>query len=564
MIETPTQLFHRVAATVARAEAVFPQSQPEPLWEEKFERLLASLDFLPNSPALMNAGLPRGQMSACFVLPVEDSMIGIFETLKEAALVQQTGGGTGFSFSKLRPKGDLVGSTGGAASGPVSFMKIFDSATEHIKQGGKRRGANMGVLRVDHPDILEFIQSKASAQGLQNFNISVGVTNSFLNAVRNQETYDLIHPRTQKPTGHLFARTVFDAMVEAAWATGDPGIVFLDAINRENPTPCLGSLETTNPCGEVPLLPHESCNLGSINLVHHLQCKNGSFSVDWAKLRSTIHTAVRFLDNLIEVNHYPTSQIDRASRGNRKIGLGIMGFAEFLISLKIPYDSDQAVQVAEQLMGTIARESWNASEQLAEERGTFPNWRKSIYGKEKQPIRNATRTAIAPTGTISLIAGTTPGIEPLFALMYRRSHSLGGKPLYETSRLLLEYCQKNSIDPEQFISEVSEKGGLEEIETIPGDIKRLFKTALDIPVERHLRIQAAFQRHVDNAVSKTINLPEDAMPDQVAQAFWQAWELGLKGITVFRYGCKGKQVLEVGLDRDFRDYVFSSHCRPCG
>jgi ribonucleoside-diphosphate reductase alpha chain len=491
-------------------------------------------------------------------------MRGIFETLKESALVQQTGGGTGFSFSKLRPKGDLVGSTGGEASGPVSFMKIFDSATEHIKQGGKRRGANMGVLRVNHPDILEFIHSKASAQGLQNFNISVGVTNAFLHAARDQGTYDLIHPRTQKPTGRLFARTVFDAMVGAAWETGDPGIVFLDAINRENPTPCLGSFETTNPCGEVPLLPHESCNLGSINLVHHLQLKNGSFSVDWAKLRSTIHTAVRFLDNLIEVNHYPTSQIDQASRGNRKIGLGIMGFAEFLISLKIPYDSDQAVQVAEQLMGTIAQESWNASEKLAEERGIFPNWGKSVYGKENQPIRNATRNAIAPTGTISLIAGTTPGIEPLFALMYRRSHSLGGKPLYEMSRLLLEYCKKNSINPEQFIAEVSEKGGLEEIETIPGDIKHLFKTALDISVEQHLHIQAAFQRHVDNAVSKTINLPEDAMPEQVAQAFWQAWELGLKGITVFRYGCRGNQVLELGFDRDFKDYVFPSHCRPCG
>jgi len=542
ILETPQELFVRVAKTLAYAEVIFGKSGDESQWNDKFLQLLSSLDFLPNIPTLMNAGMPHGQLSACFVIPVEDSLAGIFEALKQAALVQQTGGGTGFSFSNLRPRGDIIKSTGGQASGPVSFMKIFDSATEHIKQGGKRRGANMGVLRVDHPDIMEFVRAKTHKQSLQNFNISVGVTDTFMDAVEKNAAYDLIHPRTQQPVDHISAKAVFEAIIASAWETGDPGLIFLDAINRGNPTPTLGQYEATNPCGEIPLLPHESCNLGSINLAHHNLEGSG---VDWEKLRTTVHMAIRFLDNLIEINHYPTEAIEKVSRGNRKIGLGVMGFAELLIRLEIPYDSDEAVKFGERLMKMISQEARIASANLAKDRGTFPNWAHSMFKDQNLHVRNATCTAIAPTGTISIIAGTTAGIEPLFALITKRSHTLGGEPLYEIAPLLDRYLQKTQFPTTQSPNENQVQDHLLNHASLPEAVRRVYITALEIPPERHLAIQAAFQRHVDNSVSKTINLSEEARPEDVGQAYWRAWELGLKGITVFRYGSQGKHVLEV-------------------
>jgi ribonucleoside-diphosphate reductase alpha chain len=563
IIETPDELFTRVATAVASAEPLFEKSAGESTWREKFYDLLSSLEFLPNSPTLMNAGTPLGQLSACFVIPIADSMEGIFEALKQAALVQQTGGGTGFSFSSLRPKGDLVHSTGGAASGPVSFMKIFDAATEHIKQGGKRRGANMGVLRVDHPDILEFVHDAKREEGvLANFNISVGVTDTFLEAARNQETYELIHPKTKKPTGRLPAFPVFEAIVQTAWETGDPGLLFLDAINRTNPTPGLGTLEATNPCGEIPLLPNEACILGSINLARHLQVEEGGSVLDYNKLKRTVHLAVRFLDNLIEVNRYPTPGIDRQTRGNRKIGLGVMGFAELLIRLGIPYNSPEAIQAGEALMQEIAQEARQASVNLAAERGVFPFWDRSVFAQRHERRRHATCTAIAPTGTISLIAGTTPGIEPLYALRSKRYHNLGGEPLIETAPMLEQWLEREkagaaTIDKQQSTGMPDEKRRHTEEAR-----KKLFQTAWEIPPEQHLQIQAAFQRHVDNSVSKTINLPKSATPEDVAQAYWRAWELGLKGVTVFRDGCKRAQVLKAEgetLDQPFVSPV----CLPC-
>ncbi|RMH08312.1 MAG: adenosylcobalamin-dependent ribonucleoside-diphosphate reductase [Nitrospirae bacterium] len=562
VIETPEELFARVAKAVAQAELGYGHASQVAQWEETFATLLSSLDFLPNSPALMNAGLPIGQLSACFVLPLEDTMEGIFETLKQAALVQRTGGGTGFSFSHLRPKGDRVHSTGGEASGPVSFMKIFDSATEHIKQGGRRRGANMGILRVDHPDILDFIQAKLDQTTLKNFNISVGVTDAFLHAVRNQAEYELIHPTTRQVVRRLSARKVFEAIVQAAWQTGDPGLIFLDAINRTNPTPALGSFEATNPCGEVPLLPNESCNLGSINLAHCVRGAPTKPAIDWEKVERLVPVALRFLDNLLDVNRYPTPAIAQMSLGTRKIGLGVMGFAELLIRLGIPYDSQEAIALGSQLMQVIAQVAERASMQLAEERGVFPHWPHSVYASRNQKRRNATCTAIAPTGTISLLAGTTPSIEPLFAIVSRRIHSLGGEPLYEIAPLLIEACHVHHIDPEQLLSQVRRTRRLRDIPGLPESMTRVFVTALEIHPEQHLLMQAAFQRHVENSVSKTINLPEEAPPSEVEWAFWRAWELNLKGITIFRYGSKGDQVLEWPDTRE--DLAIpTTQCHPC-
>lgn len=553
IIETPKGLFSRVATAVAKAEISFGNKAHEAHWQEEFQQLLSSLDFLPNSPTLMNAGMPHGQLSACFVLPIQDSMGGIFDALKQAALVQQSGGGTGFSFSSLRPKGDVVRSTGGQASGPVSFMKIFDSATEHIKQGGKRRGANMGVLRVDHPDIMDFVTAKTHEQTLQNFNISVGITDLFMEAVRNSTTYELINPRTQQPVDCISAKAVFEALIKSAWKTGDPGLIFLDAINRTNPTPGLGQYEATNPCGEIPLLPHEACNLGSINLAHHLLERSEDPAIDWEKLRATVHTAIRFLDNLIEVNHYPTPAIEQVSRGNRKIGLGVMGFAEILIRLGIPYNSERAVDIGKTLMQMISKEAQTASMNLAKERGTFPNWLHSVFKDQDLLMRNATCTAIAPTGTISIIAGTTASIEPLFALITKHSHTLGGEPLYETAPLLNHYWPEAPFPSTQSLNGRQRREHGQELAPLPEEVRRLYVTALEIPPEGHLAIQAVFQRHVDNSVSKTINLPEEAKPEDVGHAYWRAWELGLKGVTVFRYGSKGKHVLE----------VVTSHVQPC-
>lgn len=560
--ETPEQLFESVASSIANAELLLGNDQQFDYWQDRFNRLLTSLDFLPNSPTLMNAGKTLGQLSACFVLPVEDSMEDIFEAVKLMALVQRTGGGTGFSFSKLRPKGDLVASTSGEASGPVSFMKIFDCATENIKQGGKRRGANMGMLRVDHPDILEFITAKRDETILPNFNISVGVTDSFMQDLEEGREYDLIHPQTGRSVGTLRAKQVFEAIVEAAWQTGDPGLLFLDTINHANPTPHLGRLEATNPCGEVPLLPYESCNLGSINLARMVREHNGRTAIDWEKLRRTTRDATHFLDDVIEVSKYPISETEKITLGNRKIGLGVMGFAEMLIRLGVSYDSDEAVEVAEQIMRFIAAEALKESQALAAERGVFANWKGSTYQAQGLKVRNATRTAIAPTGTISIIADTTASIEPLFALAYRRTNILNGETFYEINPLFLEYLERYGLKAEGVVKEALEKGWLKEVKSVPDELRKLFVTALEIPPDRHLQIQAAFQRYVDNSVSKTINLPYNATPQDVSRIYWRAWKLGLKGITIYRYGSKPAQVLELGMAEEAYHYDHASRCDP--
>jgi ribonucleoside-diphosphate reductase alpha chain len=562
LIENPEQLFERTARAVAHAESLLENAEEVFYWEEQFYEMLSRLDFLPNSPTLMNAGSPLGQLSGCFVLPVEDRIESIFEAIKQMALITRTGGGVGFSFSKLRPKGDLLSSSGGEASGPVSFMKIFDAATEHIKQGGKRRGANMGVLRVDHPDILQFICAKMDGKALKNFNISVGVTGHFMEAVRGDRSFGLAHPQSRKAKSELRAKEVFDKIVKAAWRTGDPGLLFLDEINRSNPTPQLGYIEATNPCGEIPLLPYESCNLGSINLANMVWGREDNKGVDWEKLGSTVRKAVRFLDNVIEVNKYPVPHIEQMTRGNRKIGLGVMGFAEMLIRLGISYDSDAAVKMAENITQAIAKEALKASQSLAEERGVFLNWKGSKYEKEGVRVRNATRTAIAPTGTISIIAGASHSIEPLFALAYRRSNVLGGQTLYEYNPTFLEYTQRRGLQAERLIEEIREQGRLTDVEGIPEDIKKVFVTALEVPPERHLQIHAAFQRYVDNSVSKTINLPHESTPEDVAGIYWRAWELGLKGITIYRYGSNAEQVLELGIDEEPYHYDHASQCDP--
>jgi ribonucleoside-diphosphate reductase alpha chain len=550
LIETPEELFRRVAGAVASAERQWGGADDAARWEAAFFELLRPLEFLPNSPALMNAGMPEGQLSACFVLPIGDTMAEIFEALKQMALIQRTGGGTGFSFSRLRPAGDPVASSGGRASGPVSFMRVFDAATEHIKQGGKRRGANMGALRVDHPDILEFIRAKRDGASLRNFNLSVGVTDAFMEAAGRGDCYTLIHPRTGRSAGRARADQVFEEIAQAAWQTGDPGLLFLDAINRANPTPQLGAIEATNPCGEIPLLPYESCNLGSLNLARFLGERDGRAEMDWMRLRAAVGTAVRFLDDMIDVTASPIPEIARVSRGTRKIGLGVS------------YASDEAARQAEQIMRTIAQEARAASQALAETRGVFPSWPGSVHERDGVRVRNAARTAIAPTGTISMIAGTSAGIEPLFAVAYRRANVLDGQTLPDVAPLFLEHLGRSGAEADALIREVLREGTLAKVAAAPEEMKRLFVTALEIPAEQHLRIQAAFQRHVDSAVSKTINLPRAAIVADVARAYGRAWELGLKGITIFRYGSAGAQVLELGIGEEARHYEHITRCDP--
>ncbi|HSA60294.1 MAG TPA: adenosylcobalamin-dependent ribonucleoside-diphosphate reductase [bacterium] len=559
VVETPAEAFRRVARAVASAETVWGGSAR--FWSGEFLRMMEELEFLPNSPTLMNAGLPLGQLSACFVLPVDDTMEGIFEAVKRMALVQRTGGGTGFSFSRLRPRGSFIVSTGGEASGPVSFMKIFDAATENIKQGGRRRGANMGILRVDHPDILEFIDAKRDGKTLQNFNLSVGATDAFLKAARSGKRYDLLHPRTRRKTGSLKAAEVFRRIAEAAWATGDPGLIFLDAINRANPTPRLGAIEATNPCGEIPLLPYEACNLGSINLSRMLVRKGRKPEIDWKKLGETARKGVRFLDDVVEVNRYPFPEIDKMTRGNRKIGLGVMGFAELLLLLGIPYDDAEAARLGSRVMRFLAGEAREASRRLARERGVFAHWKGSVHERRRIRLRNATLTAIAPTGTISIIAGTSSGIEPLFALAYRR-RALEGKTLIDANPIFIAHLKENGLHRKDVLKAVARTGSLKSVKGIPEATRRLFTTALEIPVNAHLAIQAAFQEHVDNSVSKTINLPKESTPGDVARAYWSAWDLGLKGITIYRYGSKPTQVLEVGTGEDPLQYEYSPKCDP--
>jgi ribonucleoside-diphosphate reductase alpha chain len=560
--ETPDQLFARVARAIAHAELLLGDREQAALWEERFYSLLTSLDFLPNSPTLMNAGTPLGQLSACFVLPIEDTMESIFGAVRDMAMVQRSGGGTGFSFGKLRPEGDLIASTGGTSSGPISFMKIFDCATENIKQGGKRRGANMGVLPVDHPDILKFIDAKQTAGVLANFNLSVGATDAFMSAVERNETYELHHPTSGQVIERLNAREVFDRLVEAAWETGDPGLIFVDTINRAQPTPSLGRIEATNPCGEVPLLPYESCNLGSINLSHVVKEERGASVVDWTRLGEIVRQAIRFLDDVLVVNRYPLPEIEAVTLKNRKIGLGVMGYAELLILLGIPYRSERAVTFARQLMSYISQEARRASAELAIERGVFPAWKQSVYAVQGVQLRNATVTSIAPTGTISIIAATSSSIEPLFALSYRHVGVLGGQTLDECNPLFLNLGERLGFLTPELLDYVTGHGTLAGAPAVPDTIRELFATALEIKPRQHLLIQAAFQAEVDNAVSKTINLPTEATPDVVAEIYREAYRLGLKGITMYRYGSTSQQVLQLGAGEEPYEKEYSPKCDP--
>jgi ribonucleoside-diphosphate reductase alpha chain len=562
VIESADGLFRRVAHGVALAEDRFGPRSDRSRWEDAFFSLLDELEFLPNSPTLMNAGTPLGQLSACFVLPVEDSLEEIFDSLKLMALIQRSGGGTGFSFSHLRPKGDVVASTGGAASGPVSFMRIFDSATENIRQGGKRRGANMGVLRVDHPDIEEFIAAKRDQQSFQNFNLSVGATDEFMQAVADGGQLTLRDPRSGRSARAAPARSLWQQIVQAAWEEGDPGLLFLDAINRANPTPALGSIEATNPCGEVPLLPYEACNLGSINLARMLRREAAGPALDWDKFGRTIRIAVRFLDDVIEVGRWPSPEIAAAVKGNRKIGLGLMGFADLLLQLEIAYDSDAAVKLAGELAAFLSQESLAASVELAQQRGVFPNWERSVYAERGIRVRNATQTSIAPTGTISIIAGTSAGIEPLFAIAYRRQHVLEEQTLIELNPLFLQYVQEKGFNADELSRQVAAKGALAAVPGIPAKVKDVFRTALEISPNDHLRVQAAFQKHIDNAVSKTINLPNSADASEIAAVYHDAWRQGAKGITVYRYGSKRQQVLNLGVGESPEQHEHFARCDP--
>ncbi|MEM2121115.1 MAG: adenosylcobalamin-dependent ribonucleoside-diphosphate reductase [Candidatus Woesearchaeota archaeon] len=512
--------------------------------EDEFYEIMSKLYFLPNSPTLMNSSTRLGQLSACFVLGVGDSIPEIFEAVKNTAIIHQTGGGTGFSFSKLRPKGDIVSSTKGVASGPLSFMRVFDVTTEVIKQGGKRRGANMGVLSVHHPDILEFITSKDSENKiLSNFNISVAITDEFMKALKEKKEYELINPRNNEVVARISAQKVWDLLVYQAWKTGDPGVIFIDTINKFNPTPHVGLIEATNPCGEQPLLNYESCNLGSINL--SLMVSENK-EVNWELLEKTVKTAVHFLDNVIDANKYVIPQIERLTRANRKIGLGVMGWAEMLIKLEIKYDSEEALNLAEKVMKFITEKAREKSVELADYKGVFPNFKGSVWDQKNIKVRNATVTTIAPTGTLSIIADTSSGIEPLFALAFVRKGVLGGTELIEVNRLFEEVLIKNEIHSEELMKRVVETGTLENVKNIPKKIKELFVTAHDIEPEWHVRMQAAFQKYTDNAVSKTINLRSDATILDVEKAYKLAYELGCKGITIYRDQSKSIQVIYKG------------------
>jgi ribonucleoside-diphosphate reductase alpha chain len=538
IVETPGELFRRVARHVAKAEKNFKSAVSPSEAEETFYDMMRELVFLPNSPTLMNAGTALGQLSACFVLPVDDSIDGIFGALRHMAKIHQSGGGTGFSFSHLRPKGDLVKTTKGEASGPVSFMSIFDAATGVIVQGGRRRGANMGILSCDHPDIMEFIEAKIDRGRFANFNLSVAVTDRFMDAVRRNGSFDLVNPRTGKKDRTVRARTIFDLIVYGAWRTGDPGLIFADTVNRRNPTPAVGRIEATNPCGELPLLPYESCNLGSVNLARMV--KDGR--PDWERMAETIRWGVRFLDDVIEVNNFPLPEIREITRANRKIGLGIMGFADMLIRLGIPYNTPEAEHFARRLMAFIRRESMRTSAQLAAERGVFPNYGKSIFGRRNLPVRNATVNTVAPTGTISIIAGCSSGIEPLFAISFVRN-VLSGTRLFEINPIFEKVARARGIYKREILAEIARWGTLRRIKGIPRDIKRVFVTAFDVEPEQHLRIQAAFQEHCDNSVSKTINLPAESTIDDVRNIYLAAQRLKCKGITIYRYGSRAEQVL---------------------
>jgi len=561
VIETPEEMFLRVAKAIAEVERLYDNSADVEAVTEKFYNMMVEFRFLPNSPTLMNAGTPLGQLSACFVLPVGDSMEEIFEAVKKTAIIHKTGGGTGFSFSRLRPRNDIVSSTGGVASGPISFMKVFNEATEAVKQGGRRRGANMGILRVDHPDILGFIAAKHQEGELANFNISVAITDRFMEAVKKDEEYELINPRSGKVVGKLRAREVWKKLVEGAWRNGEPGVIFIDIINRFNPVPGAGEIESTNPCGEQPLLPYESCNLGSVNLAKFVHgdmfflekgrkatLKEALERIDWDGLRKTVEDAVHFLDNVIDANHFPFPEIEEMTMANRKIGLGVMGFADMLIQLGVPYRSREALDIGSEVMKFIQETARGKSRELGEERGSFPNIEKSIF---EPPMRNATVTTIAPTGTISMIADTSSGIEPIFSLVYVK-RVLGGKELLYANRYLEKALREMGVYSEALMEKLAGRRTIKDVEELPELVREIFDTTFDISPEQHVRMQAAFQRYVDNAVSKTINMPNEATPEDVEKAYMLAYELNLKGITVYRDGSRKEQVIMVAKENEKR------------
>jgi len=544
-IETPEQLFERVAKAVSLADFTYNNDADISTVEKEFYNVMYSLDFLPNSPTLMNAGRPLGQLSACFVLPIKDSMEEIFETIKQAAIIHKSGGGTGFSFSRIRPKGATVNSTGGVASGPISFMKVFNAATEAVKQGGTRRGANMGILRVDHPDILEFITCKQDNAEITNFNISIGVTEKFMNAVETDSEYDLIDPHTQKCVGSLCAKEVFDTIVQSAWQNGEPGIIFLDRLNRDNVIPSAGEIESTNPCGEQPLLPYESCNLGSVNLANMLNCSNGKYGIDYDKLKHTVHTAVHFLDNVIDINKYPLDIIDKTTKASRKIGLGVMGFADMLFMLQISYCSEEAIKIAEEIMEFIHAQAKKKSIELATIRGVFPLFKSSTYESSSLMLRNATVTTIAPTGTLSIIAGVSSGIEPIFALSYIRN-VMDNTEMVEVNHFFKQTLIDNGIYSDELMKEIAKNGDLHGINAVPDYLKEIFVTAHDVSPIWHIKMQSAFQKFTDNAVSKTVNFKNEASHDDVKEVYLLAYELGCKGVTIYRDGSRDLQVLNIG------------------